>query len=758
MRIRLSLVLPLLAALGTRPAAATGAWETFIRPLSYFDLRAEGDTVWCSTGEAGLLRFSRSDRTFVAINREPLGLASNRLSRLFRDRSGRLWVGTTGAGASRLSADGSKWDVVNRIDGLPSVNVTSFASRGDTILIGTTGGIALWDGTQIRGALPDGFNPSPFVNGSDWITGVVIHGDSTWVSTTLGVYRSRFSQGLTASAWTQDTLAGLPKLSSYQNIVADDTTLIALSGNTVRRQRFGNAQPWTFANGVAGGGSVGGIAVRLYEDYGKILLTTDDGVFVWGPGNLWVRLTNQFDSNRNDPKRSFAFAVDRSGTYFAANKDGLRERVGDPDSWLLSVPAGPPGNNLINLATQNGKVYVNTYEEGIGRFDGAVWRNWPFANFTCPLPCDTNFHAPNYAFALLVDRQGEKWFSCWAFAISRLDDSGPAEHFTHHLYRDPLANAERHTTAWAAAADADSGVWFGMDTNNTDYNPIGLEYYDKHGNYVANFSPDSSTVRAAKIHGLTVDKAGRLWVGYTGEGIDIFNIQVRTDPRVLPSPVTVQFSDHYNVQGLVAHGDTVWALTSAELIAYKQTTATRIASYSIPSATANNAVSPLAVARDGTVWVGSANGIRVVHPNGTTQDIDTSNSPLCDGNVRAIAVDWTTGMVWIGTPLGLNRYDPGYRPPPPPPVPQHMKFRVYPNPAWLSSAGIPLSVVGEGHSYSGEVYDLRGRRVATFEGVANQGMVWNGRDSNGEVAGPGLYFFRVRSGGASGTFRVVLLK
>jgi len=221
------LFLGLSGMLGPAPAAATDAWTTFIRAYTYYDLLAEGDTVWCATGEAGLLRFDRRDSSFVAITREPSGLASNHLSTLLRDRSGRLWVGTLGAGASRLSADGRKWDVVNRFDGLPSDSVTAFAARGDTLLIGTTRGIALWSGSEIAGSIPDGFNPSPFTNGSDWITGIVIHGDSAWVSTRIGVYRSRFSQGLTT--WTPET-ASLPALSDFPGIAADDTTLITLRG------------------------------------------------------------------------------------------------------------------------------------------------------------------------------------------------------------------------------------------------------------------------------------------------------------------------------------------------------------------------------------------------------------------------------------------------------------------------------------------------------------------------------------------------
>src|SRR5262249_59067703 len=190
-------------------AAASGAWTTLSRAYTYSDLLAAGDTVWCATLEAGLLRFDATRNRFEAVTREPGGLQSNRLTALALDATNRLWVGTQGAGVSVLSPDRKSWDLLAGFDGIPSDTITTLEAHGDTVYIGTTRGIALWDGRVVAGAIPDGVNASPFA--SNWINGVVQLGDSVWVSTLAGIYVTRISAvPLTWSSVNQGLFAPAP--------------------------------------------------------------------------------------------------------------------------------------------------------------------------------------------------------------------------------------------------------------------------------------------------------------------------------------------------------------------------------------------------------------------------------------------------------------------------------------------------------------------------------------------------------------------
>jgi len=207
----------------------------------------------------------------------------------------------------------------------------------------------------------------------------------------------------------------------------------------------------------------------------------------------------------------------------------------------------------------------------------------------------------------------------------------------------------------------------------------------------------------------------------------------------------------------------VWVMTTRDVRRYYSptiglaNTSSFVDSFLLPAVPTDLAVNPLAVAKDGTVYVGTTSGMRVRHPDGSLEDFNTLNSPIPGNAVQAIRVDPVSGAVWIGTAAGLSRYDPAYVPPPPPAI-QTLAFNLYPNPSPLSAIGIGLRLAGNATSYRGQVFDLTGRLLHSFEGVGNGQPIWDGRDRNGSLVKPGIFFVHVEAGGRSGTKRVVLVR
>ncbi len=743
-------LITVLTVVPTAPAVV-GGWTTYLKPYRYSDLLVRGDTVWCSTREAGLMRFSLSGQRFDAITRFPNGLASNELSALAYDRSGRLWIGTFGAGASRMSADGQTWALVNAFDGLPSDTVNVIEAEGDSVWIGTPDGIAFWNGNVVAGSLPIFGQPSPF--GSNDINGVVVHPESVWVGTPTGVYVSERSTGL--QFW-RSLNTGLIDSTHIQALVTNDTLMFCASAGHV----------YEFVNGAwVPQGPVTGV-LRLVHQGAVVLASAIGGLYRICNGG-WSTINSEVIGYVGDDFNTFTPAPIGDGRYVAANQTGVivQPTPTAASGWPTFTPDTPPDNNFHNLNIDGDAIWVTTEDHGIGRFEGGHWRIWP------PLPspcsgagCDTTFLEPLFTWALLVDvprrpdRGSQKWFGCWGFAVDQFDDNSSPPTVTHHIINDQFT-FDLHTYAWASAADSAGGRWFGMDTPNLGVIPsIGIEYYDSTGTYVGNVSSTTAGLRGNKVHGLTVDKFGRVWFGISAAGVGTFTIP---DPWDL-SKLDIEYApgtEQLDVQGMVARGDTIWVLTTHELQRYKRASPPgfALASYTIPEATPLFAPNPLAVGPDGSPWVGTDAGMRVFHPDGSSEDFNIGNSPVAGNQIFDIRVDPRTGVAWIATSTGMNRFDPLYRPPPPPRVPS-LNVSVYPNPIVLNNTGIQLRLTGNATVYDGTIFDLGGRRVRTFSGAPDRALIWDGLDQDGRRVRPGVYFVHVVAGGREATVRVAVIR
>ena len=750
-------------------AHAAGAWRSYLRPTTISAALAEADTLWCVSRDAGLVQYRPSTHAFKSYVREPNGLASNRLSSVALDRSRRMWLGTYGSGASVLSSNRESWALVNVFDGLPSDSVNALTAEGDSMWIATTRGIAVWDGHDIGGVLPDGVNPSPFA--SDNISGLVRRGDTVWVATRAGVYRSLLSQGLTR--WATQNI-GLNSL-AIDELVSDGQTLFARANFAAYRYDGPQAR-WTLAGGV-------GAVFTVGTAHGAVFLNSSTGLFRWS-GSGWSLLDATLAGASSSPLVATAdaagqlYAIGRISSVVSAGGAGVYVRpAGGVGSWTFDLPPGPPGNSCLNVDIEGNRVYVTTYDTGIGRLQAeSAWKYW-YPPVSTHLGTD-DFFRPTFPFAMLIDKTSNKWFTCWApvkFTSTCVPDTGvidilrdgPGGESVGHMLLGKAPEAARWSFGRASTADSAGGKWFGLDSpcaDQGDLNPAGLLYFKtlpgiipaNDTAFVANYNSGNGTSLPSNlVLSLTTDRTGRVWAG-TPQGLcnfmpDSLPGQPPVIHTVSPPPVTSSFS----VRGLATRRDTLWVFAGSGLYQYSINAGYR-GSYDIPSGPSLQAVRPVDVGRDGTLWLGTANGLRAYRPSRDKEDYTTANSPLADDDVRSVRVDPLTGYVWVATAGGLSRFDPGFVA-----AAQQLPsltMSVYPNPARLSALGVPIRIKGNGTTYDGTVYDLNGRSVSRFSVRGNGRAVWDGRDPHGDLVQPGIYFLRAESGGRSAVVRVVLLR
>ena len=765
MRIRSGVCVVLLALLAPGAAHASGAWRNYLRPTSFSAALVEADTLWCVSRDAGLVQFRPSLHSFTSVVREPNGLASNRLSSIALDRSRRMWLGTYGSGVSVLSPSRDQWALVNAFDGLPSDSVNALTAEGDSMWIATTRGLAVWDGQDVSGVLPDGVNPSPFA--SDNVTGLVRRGDTVWVATRAGIYSSLLSQQLLN--WTAQN-TGLLSL-AIDDLISDGGTMFARANFAAYRYDPA-AGRWFVAGGV-------GAVYTLTTARGSVFLCASSGLFRWN-GSGWSLLDATLSGSPASPLIATLdgagqiYALGRPGSVSNSGGTGIYSRpASGTGTWSFDPAPGPPGNSCLNVDVEGNRVYVTTFDTGIGRLQSDLWKYWypaPRLNFA-----SNSFFRPTYPFAMLIDKQSYKWFFCWApysvpaqfcvpdtGVLDILQDGGGVDVIRH----TPLGKATesaRWSFARASTADSIGGRWFGLDSpcgDQPDLTPAGLLYFKSvPGNdtaFVANYNTSSipsAALPSNLVLSLTTDRTGRVWVG-TSAGLCYFaggSYSAGQAPTINLVPNTGVLS----VRALVARRDTLWVFAGSGLYQYS-TAGTSRGSYDIPAGPSLQAVRPMDVGRDGTLWLGTANGVRAYHPGREKEDFTSANSPLADNDVRSIRVDPLTGYVWIATAGGLSRFDPGYVAGTPQ-LPS-LSLSVYPNPARLSALGVPVRIRGNGTSYEGAIYDLNGRRVTGFNVRGNGRAVWDGRDTHGDLVQPGVYFLRAESGGRSTVVRVVLLR
>lgn len=759
---RLMLTVGLVAAC-TGPAIAQGRWTTYLHMKTCSDLLPMRDTVWVATREAGLLRYERSLDRWSSITREPNGLAGNRVDAITFDRSGNLYCSVPGKGISRLDPDG-RWTLINAFDGLPSDTVTVMRAQGDTIWIGTTRGLAVWDGETIAGSIPDRGTASPFID--DRINGIAITGDTLFVSSPKGVHLARLSQRL--STWTL-ILTGLPTGPAYNisGIATNGRDLLALASgqnpSNPAQGVFTSFRWFTPLSRWISDFPSNSQVRRLRDDHGFILATTTGGVFQRTGAGPWVLLAGSPATDNGDVL-GLEVAMSPDGVGFASSQGTLQVQ-GSP-SWTRLTPPGPVGNNCRNIAWADGTVYALYNGEGVARLRDGLWRNYP-AGLTCTgAGCDTTFLDTSFPGGLLVDRQGRKWIGMWAGPLVGIDDDTDPPQFINRQFTSTNADTTHlHTCIHAAAADttsgAQAGLWFGLDSDRIGCvscatgDPQGIDLYDRTGRFIRNYGPNYPGVANGLVRGLDLAAStNEMWAGFKQQGLGTFTV-----PSTLGADISISSvgaAGAIDVFGVAVHGDSVWVLAAEGLRRFRASDRSLASSLPIAGPPSLASMHPIDTGPDGSVYVGTGAGLRVHRRGQLPVDYTPTNSPIADVEVRAVFVD-PNGTVWIGTSAGVNSFEPDYVAPPPPRL-STLAVTLYPNPTWQTGIGFTLRLKGQATEYEGEMYDLNGRLVHRFRVTGNGSAIWNGRDLEQRQVDPGIYFVRVRGGGAETTSRVVVLR
>jgi ligand-binding sensor domain-containing protein len=415
-------------------------------------------------GLACLLALAPSARAEWTVWGRSDGLIDDRVTSLYEDRDGTLWVGTT-VGISHY--DGATWRSFGPADGLPARDAEEFLrDRSGVLWVDTQDGL-YWSADGSR------FTPADGV----LVTSRRIFEDregNLWFATAGGVYRL---DGVTLTRFTRaDGLANDEVRGIYQD--RSGAMWFATDGG-VSRYDGATWRTYTPADGLADGD----VTSMLEDRHGAMWFGSDGHGATRHYGSAW-RIFTTTDGLPSDYVTGMF--EDRSGELWmwsslgAASFDGSR--------WHpLELQFGSPGNLEAALEDRSGALWFAQYNVGVARYDRSSWRT-----FTA-----TNGLGVPYAYRIDEDRSGAMWFlgSFGGGGATRFD----GEAWRTFTTADGLAGDQ----VFRAYQDRAGWIWFPTDQ--------GMSRFD--GATWQTFTQAGGTNLYGRFDKIAEDRDGGIWFG-----------------------------------------------------------------------------------------------------------------------------------------------------------------------------------------------------------------------------------------------------
>ena len=358
----------------------------------------------------------------------------------------------------------------------------------------------------------------------------------------------------------------------------------------------------------------------------------------------------------------------------------------------------------------------------------------------------------NNLITIEADGEGRVWVGSWGGGVAVRDRDGWAIVNHENSPLIGIGSSRSFVAISDIARDEDGNMWM----VNLRGGVVVVDGYPVRNGLLIpqdwlGFDPETDT---GKIR-FRADGDGLKWITSRTEGIAVLDdggtpfddsddrtarLNTASEPRLSSDRIT---------DLMLAADGTVWVGTNNGLDSFKGTFSGDSGSYSIAEedwrtygihdGLPTDEINALAVDAAGNIWVGTEEGLARINSRGEWEfTFTTSNSGLIDNRVKSLFFDEIEGELWIGTFDGLSRLTLGATAPE---GKASEDLAIYPNPFDpFNEEGKPLTVSGLPLGASLRIYRPSGQLVSHLPGEPGRGTLsWKGVNEAGFLVGSGVY-------------------
>lgn len=729
--------------------AQIGEWKVYTSRREVRGVALQQGVVWAAT-TGGLFAYSYADNVFQEFSTVS-GLRTIDLTAITIDSYGTVWLGTSSGLIHAYKPSWRQWKYVTDIAsfGAAQKRINVLKAFGDTLYIGSQIGLSSYLISSGRiGIFTEDFGVGLQIKGN--VLGLIVYQDSIWVGTQQGIAAAPISHPnlrdpASWSIWQSD----LPSRVVSSLAIFDNVLYAATAQGLVRY----NGSSW---DGVPGTEGKNILQILAHNDL--LFFCTSTELFTIDTlGN--ISLMASFPSLTS-------FAVESSNIVVGSFGNGVYIR--DGSSWISKVPNGPPSNSFVGLAVdKNGNLWSGTGTTsnlGFAKYDGLRWRTYSPLTDTILGPYG------GCAYQIDIGNDNTKWVSLFGAGVVMVGNNDEIKQVFNTTNGLPFTKNAANNTSFVVVTgvvtDYQGDAWINVRNANG-------------GNLLAVYTPATNSFRYVRYPSPIVpvlldvvnDKYGTKWFTSMSEpGVStspglVFYDETRRLPNRIDTTgwgviTTADGLTNNEVSALAVDNDgNLWVGApdnGISIIIDPVRAPTRILMY---HPLGDQRVNDILVDPLNKKWVATDHGVFVLSPDGTSilerYTVESTNGILPDDKVYSLAINRSTGVVYIGTEKGLAALTT------PAIIPKQAfsELTIFPNPYYLPASKM-LTVDGLVQGSTINILTANGDLVKVVRTAGGRIGFWDGKNENDELVASGIYLIvaYAEDGRQTATGKVAVLR